>query len=126
MREIKFRGYDGADWIYGSAVRYDSAIDTWYMIENGAPDDDWMMVGKVGQYTGLKDKNGKEIYEGDIVSDGYGTGVVKWISEHCAFLLFLKNPSSYHYLESDGQLTKTKVIGNIHEKPELLGESNVC
>jgi uncharacterized phage protein (TIGR01671 family) len=91
MREIKFRGFDGMDWIYGSAVLYDKEIDTWYMIENGSPDDDWVMVGHVGQYTGLKDKNGKEIYEGDIIldHDTDSKSVVRYDGKNAHFFLDL-------------------------------------
>jgi hypothetical protein len=67
MRKIKFRGYDGMDWAYGTTISYDNNTDTWHMIPDGFPDDDWIMVGDIGQYTGLRDIKGQEIYEGDIV-----------------------------------------------------------
>lgn len=74
------------------------------------------------QYTGLKDRNGKEIYEGDILQDPTGVGEVEWVQEHCAFVVFAKNPNKYHSLESDGTLLYSEVIGNIYETPELLHE----
>lgn len=124
MREIKFRGYDGMDWIYGTAVLFDKETDTWYMIEQNSPDDDWVMVGEIGQYTGQKDTNGKEIYEGDIVQfateriDGMKifTSEVKY--EDAAFVI--SEGVDYFDTFLCGMTKKEnmmEVIGNIHQPP---------
>ena len=71
---------------------------------------------EVMQYTGLKDKNGKEIYEGDIVKGNYlkGIGVVEWNDKFCKFDISHK----MNITPSD----ECEVIGNIYENPELLKE----
>jgi hypothetical protein len=112
MREIKFRGYDGMDWIYSSAVSYEKETDTWYMIEDGSPDYDWVMVCNVGQYTGLKDSEGREIYEGDIINNS----PVIWDQEKAMFKLN-DNKSIFNLIN----FVKTNEIqGNIYEDPELI------
>jgi len=85
---------------------------------------EYEMDVEVLQWTGLCDRNGKEIYDRDLLQDEYGIGEVEWVQEHCAFMVFTRNPSMYHRLESDGKLQLTEVIGNIYTHPHLMEVSN--
>lgn len=135
MRGIKFRGKlketfgDNAGnivipkgkWIYGGIV-FDTDrvwIDVPYRGN--------LIVDKetVGQYTGLKDKNGNEIYEGDILSNGYEKSIVVWVKEQAGFMLKLTNKEYEKEKWTNPMIDLRKddeVIGNIYENPELLEE----
>ena len=90
---------------------------------------------KLFQCTGLKDKSGKLIFEGDILRvtgsrDMSGYGVVEYLQAGCQFFVngYLDNPSPYHprkkgeFYEQLQEWLCTEVIGNIYENPELLEE----
>ncbi|ORX22202.1 hypothetical protein BVF91_12990 [Thermoanaerobacterium sp. PSU-2] len=131
MREIKFRGKrkDNGEWMYGYVVRERYGVCIQYLMEKPLGIEKYKVVVEpesVGQYTGLKDKNGQEIYEGDIVvaEDSYGNkwcGVVKYKDKHTAFFVEGKNVAAilgWHLTDNNGVFAE--VIGNIYENPELL------
>ena len=70
-------------------------------------------------FTGLKDKNGKDIYEGDILIDGGNKGIVEYFSKIGLFGINLGGNSICNFQE-DFLPTDCEVIGNIYENPELL------
>ncbi len=91
---------------------------------------------KLMQSTGLKDKNGKLIFEGDILfeylkNEVYPNGkkwVVKWDNDRAKFYIKMINPSKYEYFK-EWHLARHyldyEIIGNIYENPEIL-EDNKC
>lgn len=104
MREIKFRAWDKEQ------KKMLDDVSTW-------TDDFTGMLIALMQYTGLKDKNGKEIYEGDIVK--YKNDKPdKVIFENGGFMtsrFYHRTPNNWKIL-----LDELEVIGNIYENPELL------
>jgi hypothetical protein len=75
-----------------------------------------------GRCTGLKDKNGKEIYEGDIVEHGIDNNTAIVIYQAPSFVMKknIKNKTWYEFILSETELQFEKIIGNIYENPELL------
>ena len=156
MRDIKFRGkeVDTGKWVYGGLFKepappqcFEKTLEDkyWIVYPNPRYMPDWNLpyqmvrtdVDKdtIGQYTGLKDKNGKEIYEGDIVKvklykgeeEKYFIGKVEYFGSN--FIVDADNNSEYHVYDLDGfgidyryNLEDCEVIGNIYDNPELLEE----
>ena len=137
MRDIIFRGKrtDNGEWVYGNLVRGCDKKYA-YIVEFGNEElcRNYVDVhpDTVGQYTGLKDKNGTKIFDGDIVLVPYIDPIFKctWndtlpceraIVKHCNGMFYIE------YIESGDKFTPSamdgymKIIGNIYDNPELSG-----
>lgn len=137
MRTIKFRGrHLCGQWYYGNLIvcETDSPVPETAQackcvmigdVEDGTEEE--VEEETVGQFTGLIDKNGNEIYEGDIVkTKGNWGGVVTWNSRGYYYI-----KDKYYYDNEEPDLSplgslhcyerkQLEIIGNIHDNPELL------
>jgi uncharacterized phage protein (TIGR01671 family) len=145
MREIKFRARKKT--VYNIGTTYESNMFSWvyYFPSDGLPkinsNEQWVSGQIEVQFTGLKDKNGKEIYEGDVIRISQFNGIYNY--EGRALVTF--NPWGTHFKPSDGRQSfglmdhindtssywyrdlnfsaitdKVELIGNIYENPELI------
>lgn len=120
MRTIKFRGkrVGNGGWVCGSLLWMNGVP---YIYPDPAPEgwNDYEVIpDTVGQFTGLTDKNGKEIYEGDIVDfNSRIQGISKVVFESGCFMADAKN---YETALTYRVAIHARVIGNIHDNPELL------
>ena len=120
MREILFRGKtvcDG-DWVYGG-ITWNPSRKKFFIHT------DWeeakVIPETIGQYTGLTDKNGTKIFEGDILHAAQGNFVVRWSESICSFVAGEKE--RMRPCMNSGTVKCYEVIGNIYDNPELIEEA---
>lgn len=130
-REIIFRGkrIDNSEWICGSLVVEEDKYYIALSINDNIKRDDYdvymleVIPETVGQYTGLHDKNGKEIYEGDIVKvDNIDLAIIYFDDDRMAW--GIKPINEFYFdspLLSENISLELRVIGNIYDNSELLG-----
>lgn len=133
VREIKFRAWDEKEkcWIGGFSIHNSGMFSDWAgaRLVNGVciADANWEYPEKlphikIMQYTGLKDKNGREIYDGDVLEekesfDEIFRHIVKWSDLNAGWMF---DWCGECLGSSDISLNNCEVIGNIHQNPELL------
>lgn len=142
-REIKFRGkrLNNGEWVVGDLIHKnngDVAIRTYLnvWVENSDDIDAYgeefiINPATVGQYTGLKDKNGKEIWEWDIAMVEVRGEEYDAILAVCPFLVMFSD--GWFCIAEDeespwgpiSKLESLEVIGNIHDHPELLNRADI-
>ena len=126
MREIKFRAWLKEKKIIGEVLGID-ILHKEIFFSNEDVDcyehSDFKDI-ELMQYTGLYDKKGKEIYEGDIVKlrANHGIGIIKYSDEWGAFVVEYIKPRPLVVLGMNYYKEDIEILGNIYENPELLGE----
>ena len=116
MRNIKFRALDGfGNWRFSDDIGLDTLFNRleYELLEE-----------TLGQFTGIKDINGAEVWEGDILKatqetptfDSRIKGTVEYLDEHACWVLMIKSHIEFMPLH---QLFDLEKIGNIYENPEL-------
>lgn len=126
MRTIKFRGYNrkNGQWLTGFYLQNRGAhfVCPDEFADGKSLDDYEVASGTVGQFTGLHDKNGREIYEGDIITHGSKTITYTVVWNDTGLRAKQNNSSSYAGLTYWQGCTE--VLGNIHDNPELIKQED--
>ncbi len=128
MRDISFRGkrVDNGEWVYGgyykdycygNTLGEKTYITVWNTFGLGFIENVQVVPETVGQYTGLKDKNGKRVFEGDKIKLTQGIGTVEWSKTQSRFMIWLPKSNKFASFLAG---IEYEIIGNIHDNKELL------
>lgn len=130
MRTIKFRGKWGDLWAHGNLYirKHEEFGDCAYIIGyTEKPSTTIVDINTIGQFTGLRDKNGREIYEGDIVrfptpvNEGkYRIGYIGFHQLSASFRIITKSSDLGLGNRCGVHEITTEIIGNIYDNPKLL------
>lgn len=122
-REILFRGkaVNTEKWLYGDLVLYQGHTQIWTTDIDGGKWNYLVESDTVGQYTGMTDKNGTKIFEGDILQCAWNTKIFLYYDDYHLQFRGKEISTDLHPCEIDYYgYSKIEVIGNIHDNPELL------
>ena len=129
MREILFRGKDIKGNWYEGLLAHNISKDEWYISNKAGISTAYQVRPEtIGQFTGLTDKNGTRIFEGDIVRHycklpvpggeiGTDRGTIKWDSEESFFFRTSLDGKD----KTISAKCEYEIIGNIYDNPELIG-----
>ena len=142
MREILFRGKtEDGEWVYGSPIFQDGYVLIRFWNSEEFEFEEYLVIPEtISEFTSLTDKNGKKIFEGDIVVDVgcspeyqsprvvcYGTGTFdSGVYKYTGFVAMLPDGDAEcgemtsAYVDKDNCPIGWEIIGNIHDNPELL------
>ena len=115
MRDILFKGkrVDNGEWTEGYLFKSWNKVFLLWGMTGDSPNMEEVVPETVGQFTGLCDKNGKKIFEGDIVESPNGTqGFIEWQNAECAFLVNIGD--DWQTMDD----CTYEVIGNIYDNGE--------
>lgn len=120
VREILFKGkrVDNGEWTEGYLFKSWNKVFLLWGMTGDCPNMEEVIPKTVGQYTGLTDKNGKKIFEGDILLKGFEKVLVKWNANQCRWGIYSNNYEICGFNESTQGYFE--VIGNIYDNSELL------
>lgn len=123
MRAIKFRGKtESGEWVYGSLLTWPDGKAMIYdtLLEDGSMGGHEVKTDTIGMGTGVLDKDGTEIFEGDVVQNGEGGYfyIVYWWNEDAAFRG--KQIGSSSTIGLNYWRKELLIVGNMHDNPELL------